>query len=164
MKTISPLLKSRSIDSAKFSFETRPNKMRFMPELIIILKNWLNILLRLICEGNLYSNIYGMCQTRSRLGLQTYIYKHNESMCITGGSIFHICVMAFLHLSFSCINSTTREGYKWGLYFVIYEPWIINHQWISQGSILKVMIFSQLSTYSQSPMLPEKRYFKDFAA
>ena len=34
--------------------------MRLIRESIIILKNWLKILLRLIREGDLYSNLYGV--------------------------------------------------------------------------------------------------------
>ena len=59
MKTIGPHLKSRSIDRAKFSLVTRPTKVRLIRESIIILKNWLKILLRLIRKGDLNSNIYG---------------------------------------------------------------------------------------------------------
>ena len=44
---------------AKFSFVTRPTEMRLIRESIIILKNWLKILLRLIREGGLNSSIYG---------------------------------------------------------------------------------------------------------
>ena len=47
-----------SIDRAKFSLVTRPTKMGLIRESIIILKNWLKILLQLIREGDLYSNIY----------------------------------------------------------------------------------------------------------
>ena len=46
-----PHLKSRSIDRAKFSLVTIPTEMRLIRESVIILKNWLKILLRLIREG-----------------------------------------------------------------------------------------------------------------
>ena len=36
-----------------------PTEMRLRRESIIILKNWLKVLLRLIREGDFYSNIYG---------------------------------------------------------------------------------------------------------
>ena len=62
-----PHLKSWSIDHAKFLVVTMPTEIRFICESVIILKNWLKILLRLIHEGDLYSNIYGMyreCSTK----------------------------------------------------------------------------------------------------